>query len=384
MHPQTNKPNRPPQDLKASLRSLRRNMDQHGAAMLSRWLLSSFAIIGVIAFIPSAYARIPLALLGAGYLQRLATSGILHESFHGTFFSNRKLSDALARTLAALVLIDYDQAKTGHFGHHAHLATKKDPELIDMKRYGLKPKGMSQKQILFMLARTFHPRHIAQDAVQLARLLVREPHILVLWSGIFAAAYVIGSPALLIAGSWVAAALTTRRLLWLMANSTEHDFVLASEIEQGSTAEGRRLAKLPIRYRWLALSRERHGWWFKIVCPESEKLWHGDHHAEPALPGAASAPYVAMKIAADPIYRRERKVVAGLFRGNEHHEAAYASLMRGRESAIDSHYNVNTAAAPCRSARESPMQKAAKRKMAKSYVVPCARRKPRSARRSSG
>jgi hypothetical protein len=280
------------------------------------------------ALIPAAAPRAVALWLVAGYLQRRATSGAVHEAGHGLLFGARWLNDAVGAVAAALCFIDFRVARVEHMAHHAHLATDRDPELRAMKRLGLDPDGgMTQRQVLAMLARPFTPGPLARQIAAAARGLLAPAGL---------ATWIILGPGLVWAQrtdlllAWTLAAVTVRPFLWLLANSTEHDFALARDLAEEATEEARLLKAQPRAVQWLACSRERRGLWFFLSCPESEKANHGDHHCDPSLPGGYLQAAVDLKLRSVAWYGQSRKTVHGLFKNRMGAEPAYASLMRGR------------------------------------------------------
>ena len=59
-----------------------------------------------------------VALPAASLMVRLII--IQHDCSHGSYFTSRRVSDAVGRVVAGLVLIPYDYAKRIHAAHHAH------------------------------------------------------------------------------------------------------------------------------------------------------------------------------------------------------------------------------------------------------------------------
>jgi fatty acid desaturase len=273
----------------------RRFRSVEGLYVVGRWLMLGIVLAGGCSLLlPAPWLRIPLLTLIAGYLQRRATSGAVHEATHGALFVSRAVNDAVGRVAAALCFIDYDTARGEHLLHHRYLGTDGDPELRARRKMGLDPDhGMQRNRILRTLAAPFAPSSVSRQIVSAARAL-RSPTALVVWTVAAPTLVFTHRRDLLIA--WLVAPVTIHPFLWLLANSTEHDFALARDTAEAAMTEASRRAAQPRSLQWLACSRERRGLIFVFCCPESEKRNHGDHHSDPALPGAYLQAAVDLKM----------------------------------------------------------------------------------------
>jgi fatty acid desaturase len=216
------------QSLRAWTRSAR---DRAGFSLLAR-LTAKIAFAFVVWHtLPSLPLRVCFGVFAFGYLQRCLISGPGHEAIHNTLFRNSVFNDLVGITIFASVFVPFKDAQRDHFKHHRYLGLDADPEVQAMKGYGLDPEGgMTRSQILWMLARPLlSPPHLMRQACSTIRgLAVLE---------VAAAWVVLVGPALFIAGggwlifAWWVASWTVRKFLWLLANSSEHDFPLARDLQ---------------------------------------------------------------------------------------------------------------------------------------------------------
>jgi fatty acid desaturase len=305
----------------------REGMNRHGLTLLARWGLMTTTLMTASALVPTAPLQLALFTAAGGFLQRWASSGILHDASHGVLLRDRRMNDAVGRTVAGLVLIDFREFQRKHLAHHKFLATALDPEDRDMSAYGFDRRGMTMAQILAMYARVHAPDKLMANARASLTALRTNPWPLAIAMMALLPFAFLGAPLALVALGWLLGSILVRPLLWLIANSTEHDPVLQHEIDTRSTPRGARLAGMSKEFQWLAVSRERRGLLFWITCPESERLYHGDHHAAASIPGGALADYVAARQRFDPLCKSERRITHGLFFGRHGYPPALGALL---------------------------------------------------------
>ncbi len=300
------------------------------ASMAGRWLTLNAAAMGAAALLPIG-AQWPFLIGAGGILQRFATSGMLHESAHLTLLSRRKWNDAMGRILAALSFVDFDDWKAAHMKHHAELATIRDPEYAELTLHGMKLDGMSPSELARMLVAPFQPAMLLRAAKEsLSVFRKRTPWIV--WGALASLALACGPLGMTWLLTWFIASFSTRKFVWLIANATEHSFKLQKEMEDGSTPAGRKLRQMPLRLRWLAISRERRGALSRLISPESEALYHATHHYDAGAPGGGLKELHATLLQHQPGYAEVHKITDGLFIAKPGRAAALDDLRAGAAS----------------------------------------------------
>ncbi len=266
-------------DERAALRRIR--------PLASWWMvLSNWLLVGA-AFALVAWAPNPLSVAAAVVLigaRQLGLAVVMHEAAHGTLFGHRRLNDWVGNWLAAYpIWAEVDPYRTYHLLHHRRTGADDDPDLGLAAPFPITRASFWRKvwrdlsgQTGWKQARGVFRRDVGWDRERNQRTLGMSEgeqadvgwHKLlpvavtngVLLTGLTLA----GHPALYLL--WVAAWLTTYRLVSRLRSIAEHGMV-------------------PDRFDPLRNTRTTHAsWWERVLVAPNRVNFHLEHHLAMGVP----------------------------------------------------------------------------------------------------
>jgi len=255
--------------------------------LASAWMVASNWVLVLAAMALVAWAPNPLTIVVALFVigaRQLGMAIVMHEAAHRTLFRNRRLNDWVGNWLAAYpVWAEVGPYRTYHLLHHSRTGTDQDPDLGLAAPFPITRESFRRKvwrdlsgQTGWKQARAVFLRDIGRGRARSQRALGmnegEQPDVgwhklvpvAVTNATLLAVLTVAGYPALYLL--WVAAWLTTYRLVTRIRSIAEHGMV-PDRLD-------------PMRNTRTTLA----GWWERLLVAPNRVNFHLEHHLLMTVP----------------------------------------------------------------------------------------------------